>query len=654
MKKNVKQIIYAMIISGFAQMQLIVNSKGITEQVIGSHINSKFLNDVCNLTLSMGHNNNLLFIIGTILCWLLMKQIKYNYVTKWHCMLVYIVSLVLSGYVSIGLVIREQGFFNSPITDLLILKILLKTIFLAIIICLMFIYLEQNLLLGNWLIKKDVESYFDFKKKFVLMFILWLPYYIILFPGTGNPDTLNQLTEFFGHGDLVRDVYPIGHYLLSNPAFSISNQHNFVMTIILGCFAKFGLVCFHNINIGLAIASLCQMLFVIFVFCYMLKILSYKCNNFKSLNVVFWIYALFPIFPIFSVYLVKNTFYSAAITWFVALLIEYSFNLHRQHLMSWRMLLLLDVVLQIISEKFAIYILALMFVFLLIMYRKDYVQWIGLIFLPLIIFQVGVSNILFVKLNVPQGDPIEAYSVAIQQTALCVKDDPKSITDKQRRIINKVFVYNNMARLYEPTISDPIKSSGGKYELNQMGYRYKTVTSKNMKEYKKVWFEMFWQHPKLYFEAFFNLNYQYLDINSNQPNTQARVVQNSLPLALWNADIPSGHPGHNKIYQNRSFMNVRKLLQLVFNILVKIPPFSLMLSGNAYIWLSIFAAVCSIRAFKARYLVAFLPILLQIPILMLSPQNNSQRYMMPIIFSAIFLFSLLITLLSTRDKSERP
>lgn len=629
-----------MIISLFALISITNNSITYNEH-------GHFFAIIDNIIDSLSYIN-LSFVVLSVIIFMLLRDFRASKHKASNIIISSFASMILFFYLYLGQIIRTQGSLQNATSNLLWFKVLIKTFCSGIIGSLVWLKIES-------IVKQYIEEHkfqttnqsFQFIKRFCIMFFCWAPYYVILFPGTGNPDTHNQLLEFFGMGKIARSIYPTGYYLLGQHPFSISNQHDFVMTILVGTCVKLGLVLFGKANFGFAIASFLQMLLCAFSFCYSISLL----NSFpKSQNVakaVFWLFCLLPIFPIYSLYLVKNTVYSASLLLLIALLMQFSLNRQVIHAFQWKVEFCLVIIIQIISEKFAIDVLLVLLICLFISYRSFAKQWFLLLLCPILIVHFGLTGV-FKALNVPPSDPIEAYSVPIQQTAFWLKEHPKELSRTEYQQLNKVFVVKNLSNLYNPIWADPVKSAGGVSTNDRMGYRFKTVTKKDINQYKKLWIQMGLKHPKTYALAFLNLNYGYFDINSRQTDTTVTQSSNSLPLTLVEQEIPSISGHAYKLKQNNFFLPIRKIMAHLFNMLVGVPCFSLFLNGVIYIWVIVFLLLLCIYISGWKYVVSFVPAIMQIPILLLSPANNSQRYIYPMIFSA-FLFLLFVDIVTHGD-----
>lgn len=600
-------------------------------------------NDITSVLANLVHSVhyiNFPFVLLTVCIYTLLLHTDWLHIHTRDYVLTLFSSFIMSFYLYLGKTIRYFGSLEDITSNLLWIKLIIKSVFTSLIISLVIFNCEQKL--KNYLVESKsvhLNNRGALLKSFLIVIVCWLPYYVILFPGTGNPDTHNQLLEFFGMGKIARSIYPTGHYLLASHPFSITNQHDFLMTVFLGVCVKAGIVLLGKISLGFALASLLQMLFCAFALSYSINILEPYQRNPKLTKFVFWTYCLLPIFPIYSLYLVKNSFYSVFLILFVTLLMQFNLDHSVINKLEWQILLVVSCAGQLVSEKYAIDILLIVLFFALIIYRSYIKQWILLLLLPMLIIQLSLMCI-FRVFNVPPSDPIEAYSVPIQQTALTVKKYPHDLSSTEYNQLNKMFVVKNLGRLYNPILADPVKSAGGVNSQQQMGYRFKTVETSDVQNYKKIWFKMFLKRPKTYLLAFLNLNYGYFDMNSVQVPTNVESSSNSLPLTFV-TQIVSVSGSKHVLKQNSFFLPLRKVLSHLYNLLVGVPPFSLFLNGSIYIWTVILLLLLCVFISGWHYIFAFVPVIMQLPVLLLSPANNSQRYIYPVIFTT-FLFAIFI------------
>lgn len=547
-----------------------------------------------------------------------------------------------------------------------VLVFLLKVIGVACTSYLLIVALEQKIYSQpsyNTVQQNDIA--FKWWKWFLFILICWLPYIIILYPAAMNADTINQLNEFFGHGNWVHDDYPIGWYLLQGHNNSISNQHNFFLTLFYGFNFKIGLKLFNRPSIGLFLSSFEQILSLCGVFTYSLTTFHRLNMPNTYINKFKLFFAFFPLFPITCMFLTKNIFYSICFMWSILLIVNVMYK-PQAITYKWWLCYILSVLGQLVTEKYAIYIIILISLLILIFeWKTPKIKKLSMTMILVAIIFIGGQHLLFNKLGVPNGDPIESKSVMIQSTALYNKQYPEDISAYQKRVLNKVFVLKNLNKLYIPGFSDPIKSSGGKKiglqsdgKFNQYlskkwieGYRYQSVTERDIKKYNSVWLQLMKKHPKVLFQAFMEQGYGYLDIFYRQSDSSVVAPSDSFNVSSLTGTIPVG----KKLVVVKSpvhFAKIRKIFAILFSSLVKLPPFMVLLSGTILISVTVieWLVLLRLRLYKQSFL--WLSFLMQVPIFMLSPVNGNQRYMYPfVLFSGVF-FGLFVLCMYQYKKSK--
>lgn len=656
-RTNILLITYSVIISLLVNMNIAKPiPHDVEQQVMGGDYSNHLLYVFSKILYSLIQIDVVSFFIVTFL---VMYMIKYvhnstsnNFLTK---LLNSLVAIVLSVYLVFGKLFKNDvsdKLFNSRTGILLmLLNIFGITLFLSLCFLSLEKYIKYYLKSSNIDIRENKNYNFNWKKEFSAIMLCWIPYMIILYPGVCSWDTINQLHEFFGHGPEIFDIYPIGHYLISKNTFTISNQHNFFVTLFYGFNFKIGYYLFHNTNIGLFISALIQSIAYIGVLTYSLLVFKRLGMRAKVIHVFKRIYAFFPVFPILSLFLVKNVFYSIFLLWFILLLTEVFNDKKIANSKYWQAGLWLSILFQLITEKYAVYIVVLLGIIFAFSLKGQLrrIMLTGMI-IPICLF-VAVEGMIFSRLNVSNGDPIEGKAMMIQQTALYVKKYPNDLTSHQDRVINEVFVKKNLSKIYNPGWADPVKSSGEKYPHFLEGYRYKTVTRSEMKQYNKVWLQMFKQHPLVYLEAFLNESYGYLDSNYTVANSSAINQNDSLPLShtefqvkIGNRLISAGEPHH--------CLRLRKFLATFYNVFHQLLPTSLILNGNIFVisTLLVFLLLTSLKLYET--LLIIIPLIMQIPVLLLSPVNGSQRYMYPFVIAFIVVDGIVFTVIRKKLKQH--
>lgn len=138
----------------------------------------------------------------------------------------------------------------------------------------------------------------------MMFFICWLPYFAVFYPGTGNGDTASQIMQY-------HHIYTAILKLSSLQGESIfaSNHHPYFLTLVFGIFSKIGLW-LGNIDYGIAIYVILQMLLFAFTLAYMWKYLQELGTTFKYIRFGIIFMAIVPIVPLHSICMVKDTLFS--------------------------------------------------------------------------------------------------------------------------------------------------------------------------------------------------------------------------------------------------------------------------------------------------------------------------------------------------------
>ncbi len=611
--------------------------------------------------------NILTYLIYFVVCMLLLSYLSRNLYKSRILFKVFsgIYSIVLALCTEYGTIAKEANIFsylyNWKFLIIFLMVVIAWATFFYLVLEALIVYIKKghNINIGN--------SNINWRKWFCIILICWLPYIIILYPGTTNPDTINQLLEFFNHGNWVRDDYPIAWYIVPDNPFTISNQHNFLVTLFYGMNFKLGISLFHNAGIGVFINSIFQIIGLVAILTYALVTFSRLGMNNLFLRCFGIFFALFPMLPMIGMFLGKNVLYSIFLTWSFLLVVN---ALKQPKLFKesrWNIYLFLSLLGQLAVEKYAIYIIAFMAILVPVLFwRKNFTKKLVITMLGSLIGFLVVQGAIFEALHVPNGDPIEGKSVMIQSTALYQKYHPNDMTDYQKKVINKVFVQKNLANLYTPGLSDPVKSSGGKkiglqpngsfnQHLNKNfveGYRYRTVTANDIKNYNKVWLQLMLKHPMILFEAFMGQGCGYLDLQARQGDISVNTPADALNVAQVHHEIPIGSKSYTIDY-TRHCQRLRKLIAGIYNVCSKIPPFAFLLNGNYLINISVICFLLVLGTGMYEEALTILPILLQVPIFMLSPVNGSQRYMYPFFFTTFIVLGIVFCWKKTKNKESR-
>jgi len=157
----------------------------------------------------------------------------------------------------------------------------------------------------------DLFNRYTFLFSLIFMIICWLPYIISFYPAILSPDPSFQIRQYFGIPNKYSD-----YSVMIDPSVTITNHHPVVHTLLLGTCVKIGTI-LNNVNIGLFIYSLIQIIVLSSTLAYTIKFL--KDNNIRSnyLILMLLVYSFIPVFPFYSMSAVKDVIFGSLIIHYI-------------------------------------------------------------------------------------------------------------------------------------------------------------------------------------------------------------------------------------------------------------------------------------------------------------------------------------------------
>lgn len=308
-----------------------------------------------------------------------------------------------------------------------------------------------------------------------IMFLIWLPVLLFLYPGTLINDTWGEINQFIdfttGNGNLF-DHHPIFDTLVMGSIIvPVANLTN-------------------NWQVAFFVYVIMQAIITCIVFSYTLH---YVYNKLKIGSVcafiLFSVYCFLPIFPVSSQTVSKDALFS----WMYVLFIVQYFELVRtdgevlkQHSFIFKLIVL--AILCCLSKKVGAYVILLSLFFALLFLRKCRRKLLIAIcctFAFMFIFMPFIKS----QLNVVAGGKQEMFSLPFQMSARYVVEHGDDITPEEYEILDAVLGMEDLAQRYDPTNADPVK-----------GYDQRAVAMYYIK-YIGVWVKQGLRHPTSYWHA---------------------------------------------------------------------------------------------------------------------------------------------------------
>lgn len=473
------------------------------------------------------------------------------------------------------------------------------------------------LYLGIWLGKSagdgsaETDSGRSRVKTCAILFLCWLPYLIICYPGTTLYDARTMLEQYFGLAELT-------------------NHHPYFQILLLGVFVKAG-DALGSGAAGMFVYVLLQEWAFIFVLSYMLERMREFGVSGKIRKIVFWLYALLPVFPVYAISVGKNMNFSIVVLLLTVFLFELMES-GESFVRSRGKMALLPVLLVLLClfRNEGIWIVAGCLPAFLWAGRKRWKTFLG-IFAGVILFAGLWFRCALPAFQVEDGSIAESLSIPFLQTARTVAYYGDEITEEERQAIDAVLEYDTLPERYLPEFSDRVKE------------RYHNdATKEELAAYWKVYVQQFWKHPVTYVDAFLNKCYGYF-----YPDDPGRTKA----WFVVGADIsPLNEIGFD-LYAR--FPAAVKQLDRLLEAFRQIPFLGYTSSVGFYTWCTFLSMFFIAQSGKKRLLWLFVPALLVILVCVASPVNAYFRYELPVVFSVPCFLAVTVYAMNGRKKEAK-
>lgn len=554
-------------------------------------------------------------LVAALLFFLLVKQ------KQLECMLndkiaAAVLALGFSVMQMLGSTYRENGNWNMLFaTDFLLFRTLLclggmVTLFYCL---LLFVFRALD---RETVRTAEGTKMFD-QKKFLLtagiILLCWLPYFIYFYPGTSMTDTATQISQFFGQSTWTRSKSAV-----RGKDIILSNHFPFFTTVLYGMFLKIGRL-LGNTSYGVALHTLLQTTFMAVTFTgvwFYLRFIG-LAEKWVTRGILFT--AVFPLYPMWAICMVKDTGFGMLTLLMSVLLCEIVRTKAAVLEKKFFCIGLFAVnCLFILFRSQGVYIMILVSVLFLSVYRKKWLRVALTLLVPILLFQMVWIKILLPAWKVAPGGKQEMLGVLFQQTARYVRDHGEEVTEEEAEAIRKVIDYDALIETYNPEKADPVK-----FTYNQ------DCTAEELADYLKVWLGMFLKHPGCYIQAVLNNSYGFY------------YMQRETNLYYVGYFVKDRWKGSDLYIENKfASQEEKEFVSSMQNILRNVPVIGIFFSPAFYAWIVLFYYVNMIRRKDYWNLLTGFILLISVGILFICPANGNIRYQLPMLFSAPFLVGL--------------
>ncbi len=261
-------------------------------------------------------------------------------------------------------------------------------------------------------------------------------FFTCFYPGCLTPDSISEIQQIL-----------TGNF---------SNHHPFYFTMLIAPFIHFGVHFLGDINLGVALYSIFQVLIVSAAFAYSISTLYRLGISRKLLIITTIIIMLLPYNIMYSFTMWKDIMFAAIFLIFIVTLYRYFNKITIKHQIPHLILIAISAlgICLFRSNGFIAMIITLAIFF--IIFRKKY--------LKLSLLLLGVTFVAFIlkypvlkALNVKQPDTIESLSIPSQQIVRTLAYEKHNLSSEDLELISSVADPDALVKSYAPEIHDPVK-----------------------------------------------------------------------------------------------------------------------------------------------------------------------------------------------------
>ena len=444
----------------------------------------------------------------------------------------------------------------------------------------------------------------------IVILICWLPYIIAYYPAILSPDPSYQIKQFFHIPNKYSD-----YAIMLDPKVTITNHHPVIHTLLLGGWVKLGTL-INNVNLGLFGYSIMQILILSSVLAYTIKFLKKQKINDTYLFLILLIYSFVPVFPFYGMSAVKDVIFGSLIILYIITIFNLSKSKEIRSIDILKTIALCILLILFRNNGFHVIFLSFPFLFFLPQNFKTRLKLI-IIYILIISFNFTYNQVILPYFKITPSSVRETLSIPFQQTARYVKEHDKEISEEEKKIIDKVLVYDTLKTRYNSNLADPVKNKFNKY-----------ATKEDLNKYFKVWFQEFKNHPKTYIEATISNTYgYYFPLKTNW-------------VIYYKYDTRIVKDGFNYHYNNLSIL--RKILFGYGVSFLYLPVLGLLINIGFNVWLLLFMFTYLIYKKQYSKIAYLIPSFILVLVCLASPANCYFRYALPFIFALPLNFGLFL------------
>lgn len=407
-----------------------------------------------------------------------------------------------------------------------------------------------------------------------ISYLLWV---VANYPGSFNPDSIEQLQQFLG----------IHSWSAHHPPFS---------SMIMGACVAMGRLLGSG-NLGVFLYALLNIITATALFSYIVKKVYEWSESSKASYITVVFFCIVPTWGSRIQWIEKSFLYAAGSAFVAVVLID---TVIKGEITSKKLVIVgLVSLFSCLIRNDGLYLIVPTLLILVFIAQKDMKIKMAVVLAVVVLITKIVTGVIYPNLGISKGSVAEALSLPFMQTARYIVAFENDVTDEERQAIDSVLVYDELANRYNPILSDPVKGL------------YRGDNSK-LPEYFKVWAKMFLKHPNVYVSAFINKSYGYLAPVEGSADANYDYEEDEFLTELGVYHVKKDIP--------------KKMFNGAYVGATMWPIFKYTTMAGAYTWIQIACLVYALLRRKWKYVLCYVPAIMNLLICIASPCHNLLRY----------------------------
>lgn len=279
-------------------------------------------------------------------------------------------------------------------------------------------------------------------KKWILrslvMFVFWMPLFLMFFPGSLSSDSYVTVNQVLGN-------------------YALHNHHPIMFTMFVKICMSIGMK-FGSLETGIAFYSVTQMFIMALSVGGIVEWLRTKALPKVFIWITFAFYTFDGLLAVYSFTMWKDVLFSAWVVLLTIYLYEL-INMEQERILQKRQWGVLTVLCLLVAfgRNNGVYVVIMVMLGMMIINRKVWKK-IAVRAGVLIVAIMVIQGPIYSKMGIGKGNFAESLAVPLQQIAYTVYHDGE-IGEAETEFLNKIIPLETMKELYNPISADPIKFS---------------------------------------------------------------------------------------------------------------------------------------------------------------------------------------------------